>query len=60
MTGKEVVKRLQKDGWIIDRIQGSHYILVKGDKTISVPVHGSKDLPIGTLNKILKDAGVKL
>lgn len=33
---KELLKRLLQDGWVIDRIQGSHHILKKGDKTETV------------------------
>ena len=40
MTGKEMVKLLKRNGWELDRISGSHHILVKGQKTLSVPVHG--------------------
>ncbi|MDR2711863.1 MAG: type II toxin-antitoxin system HicA family toxin [Clostridiales bacterium] len=59
MTGKELVKMLQKNGWKIDRVQGSHHIMAKGSDTVSVPVHAGKDLPAGTLNDILKKAGLK-
>ncbi len=58
LTGKQLVKRLLEEGWMLDRISGSHYIMVKGEKTISVPVHGNKDLPQGLLNKLLKQAGL--
>ncbi|MCL1874252.1 MAG: type II toxin-antitoxin system HicA family toxin [Clostridiales bacterium] len=50
---------LQKNGWKIDRVQGSHHIMAKGSDTVSVPVHAGKDLPAGTLNDILKKAGLK-
>lgn len=56
---KELLRRLLQDGWVIDRIQGSHHILKKGDKTETVPVHG-RDVPTGLLNKILKHTGLKL
>lgn len=59
MTGKELIKRMKKCGWKLDRINGSHYILVNREKTVSVPVHGSKDLPSGILSKLLKEAGLK-
>ena len=59
LTGKQLVKRLLDEGWTLDRISGSHYIMVKGEKTISVPVHDNKDLPPGLLNKLLKQAGLK-
>jgi len=44
MTGKALIRLLQQQGWILDRIQGSHHILVREDKTLSVPVHGNSDL----------------
>ena len=59
MTGKEVIKKLKQNGWILDRIAGSHHIMKKNDRTISVPVHGQKDLKSGTLNAILKEARLK-
>ena len=59
MTGKELVKLLKKNGWELDRINGSHHIMYKGTKTLSVPVHGNKDLPSGTLNTLLKEGGLK-
>jgi len=33
--------------------------MTKGRKLLSVPVHGNHDLPTGTLNKLLKEAGLK-
>jgi len=59
VTGKDLIRLLKENGWVVDRIKGSHYIMKKGDKTVSVPVHGNRDLPKGTLNSILKEAGLK-
>ncbi|TGK94030.1 type II toxin-antitoxin system HicA family toxin [Leptospira brenneri] len=59
VTGKELVKILKNDGWELDRISGSHHILKKKDKTLSVPVHNNRDIPTGTMNAILKQAGLK-
>ncbi len=60
MTGKEVILVLMRNGWNLDRITGSLHILSKpGWGSISVPLHGSKDLKNGTLHRILKDAGIK-
>ena len=58
MKGKELVKLFQKNGWELDRINGSHYIMIKDGKTLSIPVHNT-DIKTGTLNKLLKDAGLK-
>jgi predicted RNA binding protein YcfA (HicA-like mRNA interferase family) len=59
MTGKELIILLIKNGWGLDRIKGSHHIMIKQNKTLSVPVHSNKDLPVGTLNSLLKDGGLK-
>jgi len=59
MTGRELVRLLEKDGWVLDRIKGSHHIMIKDNKTLSVPVHSSKDLGKGLLNKLLKEGGLK-
>jgi len=59
MTGNELVKLLKQNGWQVERISGSHHIMVKGSKTISVPVHGKKELGKGITQAILKQAGIK-
>jgi len=59
VTGRELIKLLRKHGWQLDRITGSHHIMKKQDKTVTVPVHRNKDIPKGTLNRILKEAGLK-
>lgn len=58
MRGKELVKLLQKNGWRIDRIKGSHHIMKKDGKTEIIPVHNT-DIPTGLVNSILKRAGLK-
>jgi predicted RNA binding protein YcfA (HicA-like mRNA interferase family) len=59
VTGKELVKLLKTKGWVLARIEGSHHILVRGTKTISVPVHGKKDLKKGTLEALRKQGELK-
>ncbi len=46
LKGKEFVKLLEKRGWVLKRINGSHFIYGHSDKTeiISVPVHKNDDL----------------
>ncbi len=58
MKDKELLRLLQKSGWKIDRINGSHYILVKDSQMVSLPVHG-KDMKKGLETAILKKAGLK-
>ncbi|TDJ03776.1 MAG: type II toxin-antitoxin system HicA family toxin [Deltaproteobacteria bacterium] len=50
---------MEKGGWRIVRIQGSHHILVKRSKRISVPVHGNKPLAKGTEAAIIKQTGLR-
>ncbi|MFZ1019590.1 MAG: type II toxin-antitoxin system HicA family toxin [Minisyncoccia bacterium] len=56
VKGKKLVKILEKMGWYLDHIQGSHYILRnESGKKVTVPVHGNKEIPKGTLLGILND-----
>ena len=60
MTGKELIKILKAEGWILDRIFGSHHIMIKeGERSIPIPVHGKKDIHIGLAKKILKRSGIE-
>ena len=56
-SGKQLLKRLLKSGWEIIRQNGSHVILKKGTKMLTVPVHNS-DLSIGIYRRLCKDGGV--
>ena len=57
MNGKALVQYLQERGWVVDRIHGSHFIMVKdGHRPIPVPVHGSRDLPLGLVRGIMREA----
>lgn len=59
MTGKELLRLLESNGWKLDRISGSHHIMIKESKTLSVPLHGKKDLGKGLLVKLMKAGGLK-
>jgi predicted RNA binding protein YcfA (HicA-like mRNA interferase family) len=49
------VKALQRAGFTITRVNGSHHMMRHPDgRTAVVPVHGSKDLLMGTMRGILK------
>ena len=60
MKTKELIKLLEANGWIWvkGRGKGSHRIYQKGNKIIPVP-KDKTDIPPGTLNTILKLAGLK-
>ena len=52
MTAKEVITELKKNGWILDRIRGSHYIFLKNGVPLTVPYH--KNIKKGLLEDIKK------
>ncbi|MCH8994966.1 MAG: type II toxin-antitoxin system HicA family toxin [Chloroflexi bacterium] len=61
VSGRQLVRLLERLGWRVDRTKGSHRIMRHAKfprTTLSVPVHGNQTLPIGTLTEILKDAQV--
>ncbi|MCD4824658.1 MAG: type II toxin-antitoxin system HicA family toxin [Phycisphaerae bacterium] len=59
MTGRQLIKIMKKHSWVLDRVSGSHHIMIKeGCRSIPVPVHGSRDIPKGLANAILKQAGI--
>ena len=61
MKAKDVVRILEKDGWTLERQKGSHKIFKHLNKKgiLIVPDHGKEDIKLGTLNAILKQAGLK-
>jgi len=60
MNGKQLKKHLMTEGWLCDRISGSHHIMIKdGCRSIPIPIHGTADLPKGLVKVILKQAGIK-
>jgi predicted RNA binding protein YcfA (HicA-like mRNA interferase family) len=60
MDSRTILQMLQDDGWQIVRTKGSHHHLKHLAKAglVTVP-HPKKDLPLGTVRSILKQAGLK-
>ncbi|EAZ92573.1 type II toxin-antitoxin system HicA family toxin [Crocosphaera chwakensis] len=58
ISGKKLSKIVEKLGWQLKRVTGSHHIYTKENKEaiLVIPIHGNRDLPIGTLKQIMKDA----
>jgi predicted RNA binding protein YcfA (HicA-like mRNA interferase family) len=61
MNSKELIKKLANDGWALRGVKGSHHIFVHPVKPghLSVP-HPKSELGKGLLNKLLKQAGLKV
>jgi predicted RNA binding protein YcfA (HicA-like mRNA interferase family) len=58
LSGREVVKVFQENGWHIARQRGSHIILVKDRHvaTLSVPDH--REVAKGTLRSLIRASGL--
>ena len=61
MKVRDLVRLLADDGWYLVRTRGSHhqYKHVAKPGLVTVPGSGGDDLAPGTLNSILKQAGLK-
>lgn len=61
MKVKEVIKRIEAEGWVQARQRGSHRQFKHPTKRGTVTVSGKPniDVPPGTLNNVLKQAGLK-
>ena len=61
MNSRDIVRALEADGWALKRVTGSHHHFMHPTKPgiVTVP-HPKKDLPVGTLRSIARQAGLKL
>ena len=60
ISGKDFAKILERHGWALLRVQGSHHIFGKAGKEtrISIPIHGNQTLKTGLLRHFMKVAGL--
>ena len=59
MGGERIVRALEKAGFKVARIAGSHHIMRHPDgRGTTVPVHPGRDVAKGTLRGILGDVGM--
>ncbi len=58
VTGREVLRALQRGGYTLSHVRGSHHYLRKPGISglVVVSVHGNRNLPVGTLRSILRQA----
>ncbi len=61
MKFSELVRKLERNGFKLVKEKGSirYYAKEGNDKLIRIDYHGSKEVPTGTCNAILKAAGLK-
>ena len=56
VSGREFARIIERRGWALLRVSGSHHIYGKSGNTIrlSVPLHGNKPLKAGLLRHLMK------
>jgi predicted RNA binding protein YcfA (HicA-like mRNA interferase family) len=61
MKVRDVIRRIEEDGWRYERQRGSHRIYRHPSKPGTVTIAGrpSQDIQAGTLGSILRQAGLK-
>jgi len=61
ISGERVVRALERAGFKVARVAGSHHIMRHPDgRGTTVPVHPGRDLAKGTLRNILSDVGISV
>ena len=61
MKVREAIKLVEADGWYLARTRGSlrHFKHAQKSGIVTIAGHPNVDIPRGTLNSILKQAGPK-
>lgn len=60
LSGRELAKLLERHGWVLLRVSGSHHIYGKPGSPVrlSVPIHSNTALKVGLVKHFLKMAGL--
>ena len=58
ISARECIRALQRVGFVIDRQAGSHITLIRSDPPGRITVPNHKELKIGMLRGIIRDAGL--
>lgn len=59
-SGNQIVKALRRIGFVVDHQRGSHIFMHNLERNISVIVPNHKEVKKGTLNSIIKKAGITI
>ena len=60
ISGREFARTIERRGWTLLRVSGSHHIYGKSGSVVrlSVPIHGNKPLKTGLLRHLAKLAEI--
>ena len=58
VSGKQLAKVVERRGWELLRVHGSHHIYAKEGSVVrlSIPIHGNAPLKVGLLRHLMKMA----
>ena len=60
LTGAEVIRALERGGFVLVRIRSSHHFLRHTEgRTTMVPIHAGETIGPGLMSKILRDCGLE-
>jgi len=56
VSGKALAAVVQRKGWSLARVKGSHHIFVAAGRRerLVIPIHGNRPLKIGLLRALMK------
>lgn len=59
VSPRKAIRALERSGWELDRVKGSHHVFRHPDRAnrVVVPMH-ARDLAKGTLNAIIAGSGL--
>lgn len=58
VSGQQLIKAMEKDGWVVVRQRGSHVRLKKPGRRYALVVPLHREIRKGTLSGILRDANL--
>ena len=58
ISGKEAVRAFEKAGWISMGQVGSHLVMVKAGVRVNLSIPQHKELSVGTLRALIRNAGL--
>jgi len=58
VSGRELARVLERKGWQLIRVRGSHHFYGKDEERIVIPIHGNRTLKMGLQRDLLRQADI--
>lgn len=58
LSGREIVRAFERDGWILVRQRGSHMIMVKESLPVTLSIPDHREVAKGTLRSLIRSSGL--